>query len=170
MYKLDLAALLQMLQEFQQNAILHTEIESIPNARGRFQVQVSLFEGKVSSCLIRDRSGNTLLANSDALDWLQRLGTLNWTLTLQQSGPAAPAQNSPLLSPSVPRPSIPIPRRIAHVTQEQMSQWSRKHRAVFVLVDGRKSVEQIAGLLSLPVKEVEKVLRDLQSTRFVALD
>ncbi len=168
MYKLDIAALLQMLQEFQQNAILHTEIESIPNTRGRFQVQVSLFEGKVSSCFIKDHSGQILLANNNALDWLQRQGTLNWTLTLQQ--PATPAQNAPLLQPSVPRIFIPIPRRLAQVTQEQISLWPRKHRAVFVLVDGRKNTEQIAGLLSLPVKEVEKVLRDLQSTRFIALE
>jgi len=167
-YKLDLAALLQMLREFHQNAILLTEIESIPNARGRFQVQIFVLEGKITSCFIKDRSGHILLTGNDALDWLQRLGTLNWTLTLQR--PADPAQNSPILQPSVPRTFIPIPRRTVHVTQEQISLWPRKHRAIFVLVDGRKNTEHIATLLSLPVKEVEKVLRDLQSTRFIALD
>ncbi len=169
MYKLDVVALLQMLQEFQQDATLQTEIQSVPGAKGRFHVHLSLSEGKVASCFIKDSKGQIVLIGDNALQWLQRLGTLNWTLTLQQANTPTSAQNAP----SLPEPSAPrifIPRRIAQIAQEQMSRWPRKHRTVFVMIDGRKSVEHIAGLLSLPIKEVEGVLYDLQSNKFIVVE
>ena len=157
-----------MLQEFQQNAILQTEIQSVPDGRGRFYVYLSLFEGKISSCSIKDGNGQTLLAGNNALQWLQRMGTLNWTLTLQQTPTPTPTQTNPLLP--VPAPRIFVPRRIVYVAQEQMRTWPRKHRTLFVLIDGKKSVEQLAGLLSLSVKEVEQVLSDLQANKLIVVE
>ena len=168
MYKLDVAALLQMLQEFQQNATLQTEIQSVPDGRGRFYVSLSLVEGKISSCSIKDSNGQSLLVGNNALQWLQRQGTLNWTLTLQQTPTQTSTHTNPL--PSLPAPRIFVPRRIVYVTQEQMSTWPRKHRTVFVLIDGKKSVEQLAGLLSLSVKEVELVLSDLRANKFIVIE
>ena len=169
MYKLDVVALLQMLQEFQQNATLQTEIQSVPGAKGRFQVHLYLFQGKVASSFIIDSNGKTVLFGDSALQWLRRQGTLNWTLTLQQTATLYPVQNAPSL-PASSAPHVFIPRRIAQVTQEQMSQWPRKYRTVFVLIDGRKSAEQIAGLLSLSTSEVERVLYDLQLNKFVEIE
>ncbi len=169
MYKLDVAALLQMLQEFQQNATLQTEIQSVPAGRGRFYVHLSIFEGKVASCSIKDGDGQVLLANNNALQWLQRLGTLHWTLTLQQTSTPTPVQTKPSL-PQVPAPRVFVPRRIAPIAHEQMSTWPRKHRTIFVLIDGKKSVEQLASLLSLQVKDVEQVLSDLQARKFIAIE
>ncbi len=169
MYKLDVAALLLMLQEFQQNATLETEIASVPAGRGRFHVHLSLAEGRVVSCTIEDGNGQTQLAGKDALQWLERLGTLSWTLTLQKTTTPLPAQTKPLQAPA-PTPRIYVPRRIAYVTQEQINTWPRKHRIVFGLIDGKKRVEQLAGLLSLSPKEVQQVLVDLQTRRLIVIE
>lgn len=169
MYKLDLAAMLQMLQEFRQNAVLQTEISSVPGAKGRFQVQLDMFDGKITSCSIRSGDGQVLLAGDDAFTWLQDLGALNWTVTLRQISTSALTQSSPALTPS-PVLRSPIPRRSVYVGQEQMRLWPRKYRVVFVLIDGRKSVEQIAGLLSLSIREVEEVVYELQANRLIVLE
>jgi len=47
--------------------------------------------------------------------------------------------------------------------QGVISSWPRKHRQIFALVDGKRSVGQIAAMLKLPPAIVEAIVDDLQS-------
>ena len=55
------------------------------------------------------------------------------------------------------------PQRIVQAEQSVISTWPRKHRQVFALVDGKRSLGQIADILKLSPAVVEGVVNDLQS-------
>jgi len=55
------------------------------------------------------------------------------------------------------------PQRIVQAEQSVISSWPRKHRQVFALVDGKRSVKHIATILKLSPAVVEGVVNDLQS-------
>jgi len=86
------------------------------------------------------------------------------------SQPSPPPRRSAALPPGSATPanrlSLPmlaqVPYRIAPTGQD-MSTWSRKHRRVFALIDGTKSVAQIADMLGLPPAMVEQIVADLLS-------
>ena len=68
--------------------------------------------------------------------------------------PAGPLSSSSLVIP---------PQRIVQAEPGVISSWPRKHRQVFALVDGKRSVEQIVAMLKLPPAVVEEIVNDLQS-------
>ena len=55
------------------------------------------------------------------------------------------------------------PQRIVQAEQSVISSWPRKHRQVFALVDGKRSVRHIATILKLSPADVEVVVNELQS-------
>ena len=55
------------------------------------------------------------------------------------------------------------PQRIVQAEQSLISSWPRKHRQVFALVDGKRSVRHIATILKLSPADVEVVVNELQS-------
>jgi len=55
------------------------------------------------------------------------------------------------------------PQRIVQAEQSVISSWPRKHSQVFALVDGKRSVRDIATILKLSPAVVEGVVNDLQS-------
>ncbi|HEV2662737.1 MAG TPA: hypothetical protein VGU68_19175 [Ktedonobacteraceae bacterium] len=164
------------------------------------KAQLRLFEGEVISCTILDERGTVISTGKVALEALRRAGQLNWTmmqgaeqsfLSVEQdhftgaSNPQLPTvQTSPRLSavPTNPRlpiapnwkayPQLAVPQRLVTVTTEQMrqGQWSRNHRMVYGMIDGVRTIEKIAELLSLRPEEVEQIARDLQTIRVVALE
>ncbi len=185
MYELDLAAMIQLLQEFRQNVTLQTELRNINGMKGSFPVQIELFEGNLVACWIKSSTNQILYTNNEALQLLQSMGKLTWILNVHkgmsssssvfqepQSRPiqpmlALPAPSRVLASP-VKR--IPIPRRTIQVSQGQINTWPRRHRMIYVLIDGKKNVQQIATILSLPNHIVERVLTDFQSIRIITWD
>ncbi len=64
--------------------------------------------------------------------------------------------------------AVVIPRRTASGERATVSSsWPRDYRLVFVLVDGHRTLEEIAALLHKPLHVVAQVLRDLQSSGFI---
>jgi len=55
------------------------------------------------------------------------------------------------------------PQRIVQAEQSVINSWPRKHRQIFALVDGKRSVRHIATILKLSPADVEVVVNDLQS-------
>ncbi len=169
MYTISLADIMQTLQIFRQSGRLQTELPDVRGLKGQFQAELIIAAGKIISCSITNRSGQIIIGNDEAVLLLYNLGELNWTLTLQaETAPTNPPniQNTA----SLPRLRPLIPRRIALPRQGQVNTWPRKHRAVFALIDGQKNIEQIAAVLSLSRKNVEEILRDLQSIQVITLE
>jgi hypothetical protein len=177
-YTIDLATILQLLHEFRRNGILQAELPSgVIGFKEPCQALIELAEGEVVSCYIKSANGRTILASEDGLSVLSDLGTLNWLFTPRQELPAPGSRDSsmsiPVVRPMTSVPSPVIPRRIVHVGQEDLNAWPRKYRRVFVLIDGERSAEKIAAILSLPpggVEEVLEVLRRLQSMRMIGME
>ncbi len=100
----------------------------------------------------------------------------NPRLPIVQTSPRLPAVPTNPRLPVAPNwktyPQLSVPRRLVTVTPEQMrqGQWSRNHRMVYGMIDGIRTIEKIADLLSLRPEEVDQLVRDLQTIRVVALD
>ncbi len=76
----------------------------------------------------------------------------------------------PVYPPAVSRP--PVPRRVRQVNQQDLNQWPRKYRRVYVLVDGERDVGKIAAIASPSTRgyeEVLEVLRELRAMKLIAL-
>jgi len=68
------------------------------------------------------------------------------------------------------RNTISRPRRTAALTQWQMRPWQGIHKQVYSLADGKRSVTEIAALLSTTPEAIKEILHDLQSIRVVAME
>lgn len=178
-YTIDLATILQLLHEFHRNGILQADLPSgVPGFKKHCLVLIDLAEGKIISCHIKNGSEQTFLAGENALSVVHSLGNLEWTFMPRQEAPLLSLRDSsmdiPVVHAPTPKPvhSL-IPRRVAQVGPEDLNAWPRKYRRVFVLIDGERSAEKIAAILSLPpggVEEVGAVLRKLQSIGVIAME
>jgi hypothetical protein len=165
MYNNDLPGLLRMSKETQADGVISTK--GIGPGEP-WQAQLTLFKGEVITCYVQSRvNGNILLTDYEALHWLASLGHLTWN---QEA--STPQQTSlPIFDDSQPAllQSYKVPRRLTQAKQTEMHSWSRKHRQVFALVDGRRSTERIAVILCQPLKVVEIILHDLQAKGVIAM-
>jgi hypothetical protein len=192
-YTVDLATILQLLREFRRSGILRTEIPAgLPRLKKPCFVFVELRRGEIVVCYVKDAKGQTLLSGQEAFRAVAAVGKLNWVFDeqIEQEGPRLPdpyrqsgerlPTNTGVLRtpPAVPIPQwsansvqrSPIPRRLFELNPADMYAWPRRHRQVYVLIDGTRSVEQIASMLSQPPQLVETVLREIQSTGAITLE
>ncbi len=153
------------MQEHQKTGLLHAEVDAgTVSLREPCRIEIKIMAGAVASCMIVGNSGRRL-AGKEAMRELARMGRLRWTFTSQQDSVAAPGSSGPAFTESAV-----CPRRYASLSQEQMRNWPRMHRAVFALTDGTKSIEKIAEMLSVSPMLVEKALRELQSIGVIIIE
>lgn len=184
MYTKDLASLLQLLKVSGQSSVLR--VEPATDGTGAWYARIALVEGEVTSCQVqRGENGEILLSGPPALQWLTSLGGLFWKLEeagtsslpfspsappvahdMQRREPEMLRSSDALYRSSQPGPARRLtgtPRRTARGKREAVnSSWSRDHRLVFALVDGRRTLEEIASLLHKPPGIVMNVLYDFQ--------
>ena len=185
-YSLDTETMLQLLRERRQTGILATDLPmGTAGTRGRLRAIVTITAGKIIDCRIEESNGQLWVVGEEALQELHRLGTLDWSLTLQQTNPKLPAiqQTSPTLDTSpylqnaptpitgpIRRDEPQIPLRSMQVEVSQMTQWPRTHRMVYAMIDGKNTTKRIAELLSLQTTTLEQILRDLQNMRVITMN
>jgi hypothetical protein len=169
-YTKDFASLLELLSISGQSGVLtieQPEYEGIP-----WQAQVTLVEGKVTSCLLRSKvDGRVLLRDAEVTRWLSAQGKLYWRLEevaqkqTEQFPQAAVGPSADAVVPAQPASRfIPVPCRTPRGMQVAMGRsWSRDHRLVFALVDGRRTIAEIAALLHKLPEQVVQVLNDLRA-------
>ncbi len=116
--------------------------------------------------------GLLLVQGGEALKALEQLGKLEWqvqgfrgrgeTPSLEHSTGSDPACSPEhLTDQSIPR------RRVAALSPEQQQTFSRRHRQVFALSDGTRSVASIAILLHLSSEEVAHLLHELHQDQLL---
>lgn len=194
-FSIGLALSLELLERYKQNGTLHAELRHVPGVRGNCHVWLQLIDGKAMFCFIETSDERR---QEIALEVLLRLdaskGPFAWTL-LQQSlvqesprptpaSPIPPPSASPPIPPQPPvtefsprvaqgYPAFPVFRQIAPFNPLQLSTWSARDkmilRSIFLLVDGRRSSEEIKAMLSISPEVVEEALRILQSMKVIAL-
>ncbi len=162
MYAHDLESLFQLL--IGQSGILHLEPAEDAGNGELWHAYLLLAKGGVMTCDVRSKgNGRVLLSGSEAMAWLASAGSLSWSLEgpFQSSQPfAAPLA---LHVQRVRSLGLLIPQRTGQGEEAVMLSWSRKQRQVFALVDGVRSIQRIAAMLSQPHEVVEGVLNALQS-------
>lgn len=182
MYTKDFNSLLNLLDVSQQSGTLLVEIPG----KG-WQAEMQLENGKPLSCvLVAIADGRVLLQGMQAIQWLSGIGELQWRL---EEG-RLPTSGAPLARPSNAIPyadrqtgkvdpgyssqtsqngSLHIfPRRLnRHGVVD--SSWARDMRRVFALIDGTRSLEEIARLLHKSSEEVLSILQELASQGFIQM-
>lgn len=164
-YPLDLATILYILQG--QSGQLQALLEEVPGMREPCQATVILLNGKVTSCFLETRRGALVGQGERALNLLTGLGTVDW-LWEPAAGAALPAPTGSLTGAL-----SPIPYRREPLRQDVLEACSRLQRRVLGLVDGRRTIQDIATLLAVPPTEHERlraVLRELQMMGLIIID
>ena|SRR5581483_7105817 len=187
MYQLDIETLLSLLYEAGQSGRLSTTLPSgFPGFKQSCQASIGLQEGNIVFCQIEQRNGRVLVSGKQALQILSRSGTREWQLEEAQFQQTSTPVSTPVLPPAMTAttattlpnqerqhdPSV-IPQRRTFIDQNTLSHFSRQQRRVLNLVDGRRSVERIATLLSASsdqsavrqtLQQVEEILRELEAS------
>jgi hypothetical protein len=177
-----------ILQRFHHSGELLGEIpaKKLGN-RTPWRARLRVDKGSVTSCQIVDTFGAVIDKGDLALEALHKLGPLTWEVILdplEGTGklPVAPSLRKSSTLPSVPERPVPapnqppappqVPYRLVNVSLQQMNQtqWPREYRLVYVLVDGIRSSEKIAGMLAMPRPDVEFILNDLKDMRVIDLN
>ncbi|RAQ95766.1 DUF4388 domain-containing protein [Thermogemmatispora tikiterensis] len=178
MYTKDFASLLQLLSLSQQSGTL------IVLRQGEaWQASLQLQKGRPLSCIIISLvDGRLLMSGAQAVDWLASRGELQWYLTVgEQAGAAslAPTTTAPTGDPgqrSAPspspsqgmRPSHLVPRRL--LQSPPLSSWSREERLLFALIDGSRTVSEIAHLLRRSPEQIMPLLLSLIQRGAITLE
>ena len=167
-YTLPVSAILQTLRD-QKNGMtaLSASLPFVPGYQQEAgEVVLVLGQGHVQTCTIRSHAGLQLVQGGEALKALEQLGNLEWQVQgFRGSGDAGQRADSSGQDPAWPQEHSSdqhIPRRrAATLSPTQQQTLSRRHRQVFALVDGARSVADIAALLHLSTDEVARLLGEL---------
>jgi hypothetical protein len=188
-YFIDLETIFQILQRLHHNGLLQGDLparrfgNNVP-----WKAQLWLIEGKIDSCVILDQHDAVKSSGEAALRLLSEAGPVSWVLSSKAGGitgslpvTSLGSATGALSSEPLPASAIPrqkpatrsfVPRRLITVTFEQMNRgrWPRNYRVVYAMIDGTRSPEQIANLLSLHPQEIAQIMRDLQGRGFISWD
>lgn len=182
-YVLDLMTLMQLLSRQRQNGELQADRARISGVREHCQVSIQILRGAIHSCVIRTASGKVVAEGEKAVQLIWGV-TLEWDLLLLQSNsksfPSQPNFTPPVTPPATPYPTprqfLPItsqptepitpviPVRVMPSDPGNITQLSRAHRKVFSLIDGQRSIDKIASLLSVAERaELADIMNTLHS-------
>jgi len=161
--------MVRVLHQLGSSGEFHADVPSRAALRGGGRVILLVQNGNVVSCFIFNKNGQKLYHDNEAQRLLLTFGTLDWKLVSSISPKAA----SPV-TPSPAQKAKPaesngyfIPRRLM-VPDAQLHAWSTLERSVYFLVDGTRSIEQIATLLSRPITVIEQVIHNFEVAGVIA--
>ena len=188
MYRIDLATILRLQEEFHRSGSLTAELpKGIPGWKEHCLAEIELREGRVVMCVICGSDGRYLASGEQALRLLHSLGMLRWQVQLHQRPnseplpPEIPLETSPLQpydrlpsQPLAPIPYVPeispaftlIPQRVVLFAQNDLHRLTHRQRRVFVLIDGVRSAAKISAMLfpsSPDAREVMDILSELEA-------
>ncbi len=164
-YLLPVVAVVETMKESPDMLLLQAQLPSLPGvAKDACFAQIILGQGRLFSCTITStKTGTVLRAAQEAYHALERCGDLDWSV-LPAPSLHPPAQQPTRVSPrnvsgrlSVKAPSLRVPQ----LSPEILEPLSNPYRRVLLLVDGRRSIEEIAYLLNREPYEIEQMLAAL---------
>jgi hypothetical protein len=164
----DFASLLQLLNLSQQSGTL-----IVSHQEEAWQARLHLRDGKWLDCsLLNKRNGQMLLDGERAVYWLSQKGILEWQLVDQQShdhsNPVQDTSQEHFIKPpaSLKGKARLIPRRLAPALSQKHA---REVRHIFHLIDGKRSLEDVARLLHKPYEDVVRIAQMLVAEGIVTI-
>jgi hypothetical protein len=174
--------LLLILQSHQQTCHLQAEVPAgimatATNRLGKGKIQtlcqaeLTIVQGQVQSCLIRDqRERQVMLQGQIAFDLLQLCGVLSWSV---QAEPQASSQ-LPIIEEGpddgqTEKSQSSLPRQTTLLEQRQITMLPRKHRQVLNLVNGQRGINELCRLLHCTRDQLMEILADLAADHLITL-
>lgn len=142
-YRLDLSTLLLMLG--QSTGDLHATLQNLPKLKGRCQIFLRLEKGSIRACTIQSDRSTDVISGEAAVKLIQNL-VIEWHYTEDR-----PRTTAVLVPQYQQQPATisatSIPRRAYLLPQSELMSWPRLYRTVYLLIDGKMSVNYIVTLL-----------------------
>lgn len=172
-YHIDLETLLRAL--LRKSGELVALLKNIPGTNEQGRVRIILDRGKVVLCSIEGQNGY-LVFGENALRLLLTIGELDWTYTPSVPQPPSLSATPQVSAPSTRQvPESPVialtayPIRLRAIGPQELASWSRLQRSVYSIVDGRKTVADIARVLSYHETRVIEALSVLRTNKIIAV-
>ncbi|HEU5227266.1 MAG TPA: hypothetical protein VFU49_05585 [Ktedonobacteraceae bacterium] len=173
MVSVDYATLYQIIRQSLYTGIFYAQISASRSRQGG-EVELHIQNGEVFACFFTSTQQQRYKwDNWEVL--LSPLGTLNWEAkafpTFEPPGPQTPSASSGYnLSSASSRPHTSvIPYQEATLTQSQLSQLPISCRSVYFLVNGNRTIEDIAQTLSHSPQEIFQIIEYLSRLGVVRL-
>lgn len=151
---MPLSVLLETLRSWQEPITLSARLPPRPEwGTNQATAWVLVREGRVQSAVVLNAQGIPLLHDEATLSHLTQAGTLSW-----------------LVTPVSQEKTLACPCRVGHASlafASKHSTLSRRHRQLLLLLDGSKTIPDLARLLHLAPHEVETLLHDLRQHHLI---
>lgn len=163
-YLLPVAALLETMAGLQATVTLRAHLSALPKGWDEECIaDLVMVHGTLHTCTISTVEGHPLLQREAALQMLERIGTLEWTMRAPSLPPPPQLQRAhPSESQQAPSDWKVVPE----LTPETLIALPRRHRQVLLLVENR-TPEEIARLLQRSQPDVEQVLEELRQHHLI---
>jgi hypothetical protein len=179
---LALPDLVALLTEQQKTGVIATVLFSLAFAKkrltGSYLAEVMVEQGHVRACSITERAtGISVLEGQAAFAALCTLQGVCWQVRLAGTSLNAPGHrpHRPQAEGRQLRQTDPlvfvagsIPYRLRSPEREEPLTLSRQHLNVLRLIDGQRTTQQIAQLLTLTPEQLGTMLRDLLDDALIA--
>lgn len=163
-YMLPVDALLLLLAEVEQ-ATLASVVPVLPGQpRGRYPVMLVLRAGVVVGCQVTTPDGRPLLVGEDALTVVREQGELAWQFSLTAGPQPFQSERRATISNEAGT-LIAIPRRTGRSIP--FAQLPTRMRQVLNLVDGSRTLLQIAQLLHRSTSDVSRILHQAHQAGWI---
>ena len=166
-YRLPVQAMVAVMTFSAGSVLLHTRLPGIQTRLAHLIIK----QGALHSCTIIDPTGTVLLQQQDAFDTLLRFGELEWQVTMLPAS-VTPERGIPGQAAGTGRVtqdakkeglSSRIPFfRLTPLPLEDLASLPHALRMTLLLVDGKRSIHEIARLLSKSPGDIQQTLIFLQ--------
>lgn len=174
MVSVDYATLYQIIRQHLYTGIFYAKITTArPHQEG--EVELYIQDGEILACFFTNTQGQRYKWDN----WearLSPLGRLNWDSKAFPTPEASPEAHVPPASSgyrlSSPPPGLHnagIPYQEIILTQAQLSQLPISYRSVYFLVNGNRTIEDIALTLGRSPQEVSQIVEHLSKLGAVRL-
>jgi hypothetical protein len=174
MVSVDYATLYQIIRQSLYTGVFYARISASRSQQGG-EVELYIQNGEVLACFFTSSQGQRYKwDNWEVL--LSPLGTLNWDSKDLPTSEPSPGPQTPPASSGYHHSSSPsgtytpgIPYQEATLTQAQLSQLPISCRSVYFLVNGSRTLEDIAQTLSRSPQEIFQIIEYLSKLGVVRL-
>jgi hypothetical protein len=164
-YLLPVVAVVETMKDLPDVVMLQAHLSSLPGvSKDACLAQIILGQGQVYSCkIIATRTGIVLREQQEAYHALERCGDVNWSVRPEPSlhAPVRPQTTSPPTATDRMFPRQIPSLRVSRLSPEILEPLSHPYRRVLRLVDGGRSIEDIARLLNKEPQEIQQMLAAL---------
>ena len=162
-FHLPASILVETMRGWRGAVVLRAQVSGLPHVwTGLCLIELVLVQGTIYACTISTSQGQPVLHQEAAYQAVRHLGALEWTL-IPSAGSVPSSRAS--MPEGIERPMSAtswLPRRTqATLSPDQRDRLSRRHQQVWRLIDGSKSRDELARLLTMDPQEVGTILHDL---------